>query len=175
MIVAIACPGQSFARRWAESTVRHDAVIAVNAAAKLVDSDWVCAADPAWYRGLFGSEVKHPRSGYLVAPHAADDARAFTQAEVITWDNVSLIHEHFKQGRPISWSVQAALCLAEQLGAREVILYGADGRRSVGTIDASGYKGEDRSAERWEREESDLAFTIAMLADRKTTVQRIEP
>lgn len=175
MIVAVCCPGQSLMRRWSERTVSHDLVIAVNAAAKLIESDWVCAADKSWYRGLLGSEVKHPRAGYLVAPDAAGDAKVFTAAQVITWENVALIHQHFKEGRPVNWSVQAALCLAEQLGARHVTLYGADGRRSVGTIDASGYKGEDRTTERWEREENDLAFTIAMLAGRGTTVQRIEP
>lgn len=176
MIIAICCPGQSFVRRWSEATSKHDLVIAVNAAAKFTESDWVCAADKVWYRGLFGSEVKPPRIGYLVSNDAVKDAKQFSPDHaVLGWENVALIHEHTKQGRPINWSVQAALCLADQLGADHVILYGADGRKSVGTIDASGYKGEDRSAERWEREESDLAFTIAMLAGRNTTVQRIEP
>lgn len=175
MIAAVCCPGQSLMRRWMESTTKHDLVITVNAAANLMDADWVCAADKSWYRGLLKPCVLPPRVGYLVAPDAAADARAFTSSQVITWENVALIHRHFKEGRPVNWSVQAALCLAEQLGADHVILYGADGRRSVGTIDASGYKGEDRTAERWEREENDLAFTIAMLAGRGTTVERIAP
>jgi hypothetical protein len=175
VIAAICCPGQSLMRRWSERTTSHDLVIAVNNAAKLIDSDWVCAADKSWYRGLFGTEIKPPRTGYLVAPDAADDAQAFTASQVITWENVALIHQHAKQGRPINWSVQSALCLAEQLGARHVILYGADGRRSVGPIDAAGYRGEDRTAERWEREERDIAYTVEMLAGLGTTVQRIEP
>lgn len=175
MIIAICCPGQSMVRRWSEAQTKHDLVIAVNAAAKLIEADWICAPDKVWYRGLFGTDVKHPRAGYLVAPDALTDARSFTTAQVLTWDNVALIHQHKAEGRPINWGVQSALCFAEQLGADHVILYGADGRRSVGTIDASGYKGEDRTAERWEREENDLAFTIAMLASRGTTVQRIEP
>lgn len=154
---------------------KHDLVITVNAAANLMDSDWVCAADKSWYRGLLKPCVLPPRGGYLVAPDAEADARAFTSSQVITWENVSLIHRHHAQGRPINWSVQAALCFADQLGASRVILYGADGRNSTGTVDAAGYGGEDRTAERWEREEHDLAYTIKMLAGLGTTVQRIEP
>lgn len=175
MIVAICCPGQSLMRRWTETTASHDLLITVNAAANLMRSDWVCAADKSWYRGLLSPTVR-PRHGYLVAPDARTDALTFANGlEVLTWENVSLIHQHTAEGRPINWSVQAALCFAEQLGADEIILYGADGRNSTSTVDASGYGGEDRTPDRWEREERDLAYTIAMLNGRSTKVTRIEP
>lgn len=175
MIVAICCPGQSLMRRWTESTGKHDLLITVNAAANLMRSDWVCAADKSWYRGLLSPTVP-PRRGYLVAPDARADALAFANGlEVLTWENVSLIHQHTTEGRPINWSVQAALCFAEQLGAREIFLYGADGIKSTTTVDASGYKGEDRTPDRWQREEHDLAYTIAMIQGRSTTVHRIDP
>jgi hypothetical protein len=180
MKIAICCPGQSLVRRWSERTIEYDTTIAVNAAAKVVSSDWVCAPDKVWYRGLFGDDLKQPRHGFLVAPDAYDDAKRFIlryndPLAILTWENIALIHQHTKEGRPINWGVQSALCFAEQLGATAITLYGADGRKSISTIDASGYKGEDRTAERWEREENDIAYTFAMIRSRGTTIERIDP
>ncbi len=58
------------------------------------------------------------------------------------------------------------------MGARHVDLFGADCR---GTTDVSGYEGEDRTLERWRREELDLAATFQLLADHGTTVNRVPP
>jgi hypothetical protein len=176
MIIAICSPGQSMVRRWAERNAPHDLVLTVNAAAKVVESDWVCAADKVWYRGLFGDTAKRPRIGYLTAPDAINDAKAYDPGkEMRDWPSVPLIGRHHEQGRPIAWSIQSAMCFAAQLGARHVILYGADGAKSVGTIDASGYKGEDRTDDRWAREERDMAFTTEMLAGEGISVERIAP
>ncbi len=172
MIAAICCPGQSLPAVWPPAD-SHDLVFAVNSAAKLIPHDWLCAGDKSWFRGLLG-DIQRPALGILTSVDSITDAREWMPfGPIIGWDAVPLIGEHARLGRPINWSVQSAMCHAAHLGAKLVRLYGADGINSTSTIDASGYKGEDRTRDRWEREERDLAFTTELLAGSGVTVERI--
>lgn len=176
MIAAIYCPGPSLRthieRKGADVLLAgYDRTWAVNNALKLVDTDWLAAGDSAWFNGLLGPH--RPRVGVVTMGSnrktVADDA-SWRDRAIITWDDVPLIAEHHRRGRPINWSLQSALCHATQLGAKRIEVYGCD---LVGTTDAAGYKGEDRSAERWARELLDLEFTANLLAEHGTTVTRI--
>ena len=81
-----------------------------------------------------------------------------------------LIAAHADRGRAINWSLQAALCHAAQLGAQTIDIYGCD---LIGVDDATGYKGEDRTGDRWKRENADLSFTIHILQQHNVTVRRL--
>ncbi len=63
MIAAVLCPGPSLLRVW-PSARQYDVVLAVNTAGKLMPSDWLCAGDKAFYRGLLG-DCPRPRQGIL--------------------------------------------------------------------------------------------------------------
>ena len=174
MIAAIVCPGQSMMVTW-PTAAGHELVMAVNAAGKMMPHDWLCAGDKSWFRGLLGDSGR-PALGILTSPDAIADAREWMPfGPILAWDAVPLIGEHARRGRPINWSIQSAMCHAAHLGAKTVRIYGADGARSTSTVDASGYAGEDRTADRWEREENDLAFTTALLGEHGVTVERIAP
>ena len=179
MIAAILCPGQSLMQTWPNAGPVYDLVLTVNTAGKLIQGDWLCAGDKSFFRGLLG-DCPRPRSGILCTPESVYGAIIWgapdiAGSQVIGWPEVPLIEEHTKRGRPINWTVQSALCFAAHLGTLHVDLYGADGAASTSTIDASGYRGEDRTAERWAREESDLSWTRTILAEFGTTVNRIAP
>lgn len=173
MIAAICCPGQSLMKTWPSAPIVYDLVIAVNSAAKLVAADWIAASDKSWYRGLLPADLR-PRCGFCCMDDAVGDCRAFAPGcRVVAWDDIPLVSAQYRAGRPMNWTVQVALGLAQHFGAHTVDLYGADGRYSTSTVDAAGYAGEDRTAERWEREERDLAYTTDLLLSQGCTVNRI--
>ena len=175
MIVAILCPGPSLMQTWSDDGPRYDQIFTVNTAAKLVRGDWLCAGDKCFFRGLLG-DTPRPHAGILTCPDSLTDACRWAPGMLVnTWADIPLIGEHHRRGRPINWTIQAALCMAAEMGARNVDLYGADGAASTTPIDASGYRGEDRTSERWAREESDLSWTRTILAELGTIVNRITP
>ena len=175
MIAAVLCPGPSLMRRWPDCGVVYDVVFTVNTAAKLVRGDWLCAGDKCFFRGLLG-DAPRPLAGIVTCPDSLTDACRWAPSSLVnTWADVPLIGLHARRGRPINWTVQSALCQAHALGAKHVDLYGCDGAAGGRVEDATGYRGEDRTAERWEREERDLAWTKALLAEHGTTINRIEP
>jgi hypothetical protein len=90
--------------------------------------------------------------------------------EWLSWFDLAWYREN-NDRRPVSWSVQIALLHAGQY-ASHIDLYGADCR---GTTDATGYNGENRTDDRWQREEADLSSTIALLNEHGVTVNRITP
>ncbi len=176
--VAVCCLGPSLPRRW-PGRADYDVVYAVNRALIVVpDADWLSAADPVFYDGLLPEGVR-PVVGAL----AGDDstvavARGRPGWEGIHfegWRSVPLIAEHAARGRPLAWSVQAALCHAAETWPVFVDLFGCDGAAGGTRIDCTGYPGESRGPDRWAREEVDLALTIALLAERRIAVHRIAP
>ncbi len=178
MIAAIYCPGPSLRTHIERSGVDvllcgYQRTWAVNNALKLIRADWLAAGDSAWFNGLLGP--RRPGVGVLTM---ADNRKAIAGDEswkgrvIATWGEVPLIDEHHRRGRPINWSLQSALCQAAMLDAKRIDLYGCD---MAGVEDAAGYRGEDRSDDRWERERGDLDFTITLLADHGITVNRITP
>ncbi len=171
--VAVLCPGPSLMRTWPLAEIVYDKVLTVNTAAKLVRGDWLCAGDKCFFRGLLG-DAPRPRDGVLTCPDSLTDAREWSpRTQVDSWDAVSAIDLHRQRGRPINWTVQSALCLAKSLGALRVDLYGCDGAAGGQVEDATGYRGEDRSAERWEREASDIEWTRSILAEFGIIVHRM--
>jgi hypothetical protein len=178
MIAAIYCPGPSL--RWHVANPfefmrprDYDVTWAVNTALKLVDADWFAAGDITLFRGLVGPH--RPRLGCFTMAATRDQMQSdpgWANLRWRIWSDAPLIDAHERSGRPINWSLQSALCHAVALGVRHVDLYGCD---LAGTTDATGYVGEDRSADRWARERSDLDYTIALLAPHGLTVRRITP
>ena len=174
MIAAIFCPGPSLLqilptmRYW-----MYGATWAVNSAAKVMATDWLSAGDKSWYRGLLG-EIPRPRVGALVCPDATSDARAWVGVglAVVDWIEVPFIGEHQRRGKPINYSMQAALCHAAVLGATAIDLFGCD---LAGREDCTGYLGEDRNDDRWRRERAGLEQTTALLSELGITVRRIAP
>lgn len=176
MIAAVCCPGPSLPRRW-NGRAGYELVHAVNRALIVVpDADWLSAADPAFYEDLLPDGVR-PVVGALAGDDSVVEAArarpSWAGIRFAGWRSVPLIAEHAALGRPLMWSVQAALCHAAQLGATWIDLVGCDGAAGGTRIDCTGYAGESRGPDRWAREEVDLAMTVALLAARSITVNRI--
>lgn len=175
--VAVCCPGPSLPARWT-GRAGYDVVYAVNRAMITVpDADWLSAGDPVLYTGLLPSGCR-PRVGAVsMGPTIAEVASlpAWAGMRWVDWQDVPLIQVHHQRGRPLAWSMQAALCHAAHIGAKHVDLFGADGAASTTPIDCTGHPGEDRTRERWGREELDLALSIELLAAAGTTVHRLSP
>lgn len=174
MIAAIYCPGPSL--RWHCNRPNefsppswYDQTWAVNTAIKLVCGDWLAAGDAVFFAGLLGDH--RPGVGVITMRDSVAAARAWAPGrEIANWDAAPLIAEHKARGAPINWSLQSALCHAHARGAELVDVYGCD---LAGTVDATGYAGENRNDDRWARERRDLDITIALLAEHGTTVRRI--
>ncbi len=178
MRVAVCCPGPSLPRRWL-GRAGYDRVYAVNRALIVVpDADWLSAGDPVFYEGLLPDGVR-PAVGALAGDDGtAEAARArpsWAGVRIEGWASVPLIAAHAARGRPLAWSVQAALCHAAEAGAVAIDLVGCDGAAGGTRIDCTGYPGENRGPDRWAREEVDLALTVALLAERGIPVARIAP
>lgn len=174
MIVAVCCPGPSLPRRWI-GRGGYAVVYAVNRALILVsNADWLCAADHQFYVDLIPDGCR-PRVGVLTGDNVVNAVRWGDDIEVRGWGSLSQTNEHEWAGRPMTWSVQSALCLAADHGATQIDLYGCDGAAGGTRIDCTGYAGENRGPDRWAREEIDLALTIRLLAERNVSVNRIAP
>lgn len=177
MIAAVCCPGPSLPSRW-PGRAAYEVVWAVNRALITVpDADWLSAGDPVIYTRLLPAGCR-PRVGAVAMPTTVETVSgdpAWAGLTWVRWDHLPLIDQHKLRGRPLAWSVQVALCHAAHLGAAHVDLYGADGAAAGTAIDCTGYPGEDRTPERWRREELDLALTIELLAELGITIHRISP
>jgi hypothetical protein len=174
--VAIVCPGPSLPRVWRPwSADCYDLVVAVNRALLVVpDADWLSAGDEVVFRRLLPGV--RPRIGVITMTATIPEVRdlpAWRGLKWIGWKDVPLIEEHQRRGRPLAWSVQAALCLAAAKGAAAVDLYGADGIAGGQVEDCTGHPGDDRTLERWKREELDLALSTDLLAELGVAVTRI--
>lgn len=177
MRVAVCCPGPSLPIRW-PGRAGYDLVYAVNRALIPVsDADWLSAGDPPLFTGLLPDGCR-PRTGVVSMETTIDqvaDIPGWAGLTWVGWRSIPLLDAHKPRGRPISWSVQVALCHAAQLGAVHIDLFGADGAASGTAFDCTGYVGEDRTPERWRREALDLDLTVALLAERSVAVHRISP
>jgi hypothetical protein len=139
----------------------------------VVPADWLAATDVVFFQGLLGDA--RPTTGTLTGENTGAAIIKGDQSWgwLRTWGGTRLIEQQAKTGRPIQWTVQAALLGAAEDGATEIDLHGTGGNGLP--EDCTGYRGEDRSAGRWAREADDLAYTISFLASRGVTVQRILP
>lgn len=172
MIVAVCCPGPSLLRTYAGFGGDYDTVWAINTAIKVVSADWLSGGDLAVY-DLAGDF--RPRVGALATPDTVRrlrDRPTWAALALRSWDDVPGIAAQQAAGRPINWSMQAALLHAAHLGARRIDLYGCD---LAGVPDCTGYAGEDRTADRWQREARGLSETTQYLAEHGVAVQRIRP
>lgn len=158
MKAAIYCPGPSLLR--CVPANYYDVSWAVNTALKIMKTDWLSAGDPCFFRGLLGEH--RPLRGVLSMGSVIDKCHDFwpTVVHWHRWSSVPLIGKHKELGRPLNWSLQAALCHAAHLGAKEIDIYGCD---LAGVEDATGYGGEERTEDRWQREARDLQFTRDLL------------
>lgn len=173
MIAAVCCPGPSLPDRW-PGRAGYAEVWAVNRALLAVpDADWLAAGDVVLYQNALLGEAR-PRVGCLTMPDSVQFMGP-SWGRVVLWDQVPAIAVHRRRGAPINWSVQSALCHAAWRGATRIDLYGCDNAASGTPVDCTGYAGEARTAERWEREERDLAITFALLAESRVTIHRIAP
>lgn len=179
MIAAVLTPGPSLSRIASVDLSPYHATWAVNTAIKLVRADWLAAGDPEAVKRSIGNA--RPRLGLLTMGSTAKqvaDCPTWHGLHMTTWSDIPLIEEHEKRGRPLSWSVQTALCHAAHFGAERIDLYGCDIFRPDfdpwQTADAAGYHGEDRNRQRWERERLDLELTTQLLAESGTTIKRID-
>lgn len=161
MKAAILCPGPSL-KKLGQIPPGYDATWAVNTAIKMHKTDWLGAGDIPLFRGLLGDF--RPKTGVLTMGATAKKAKTLPDwmyvETWVEWSDVHLIKEHEKRGRPINWGIQAALCHAYELGAKEIDIYGCD---LAGVEDATGYGGEERTEDRWQREARDLQFTRDLL------------
>lgn len=179
MIAAVLTPGPSLSRISSVDLSAYDVTWAVNTAIKLVRADWLAAGDPEAVKRSIGPF--RPRLGLLTMGTTAkeiENCPTWSGIRIATWSDVPTIDEHERRGRPLSWSIQTALCHAAHLGARRIDLYGCDLYRPDfdpwQTVDAAGYQGEDRNRQRWERERRDIELTTSILAEAGATVQRID-
>ncbi len=177
MRVAVCCPGPSLPARW-PGRADYDLVWAVNRALITVpEADWLSAGDAILYTSLLPLECR-PRIGAVTTDGTIEEisgAPSWAGIIWVGWGSIPRIHAHKAHGRPLSWSMQVALCHAGQLKAKHIDLYGADGAAGGTPIDCTGYAGEDRTPERWRREELDLALTIELLAADGIVINRISP
>lgn len=176
MIAAVCCPGPSLPTVWRSAPRHYHEVWTVNTGLRILgnSANWLAAGDLTVVQALVGRH--RPMHGVLTLddhiPLMSKDP-GWGGMEWVAWSAVPLIGEHARRGRPLTWSVQSALCHAAQRGSTRIDLFGADGVASGTVIDCTGYRGEDRSADRWRREAADLDFTTALLLEHGTTVQRI--
>lgn len=176
---AVCCPGPSLPRRW-PGRDGYDLVYAVNRALIAVpDADWLSAGDSVWFQdpGMLPGELR-PAVGVITFDDHLDLVRStpsWSRCYAVGWRSLPIIAAHADRGRPLAWSVQAALCHAVEAGVDQVDLYGCDGAAGGTIIDCTGYAGENRGPARWAREEVDLALTVALAAERGTTICRIAP
>ncbi len=176
MRVAICCPGKSLPNRW-RSRDGFDLVWAVNRAILLIPADWLSAGDMPMFNGL--AESSRPLVGVLTLPDTVGQVShrpTWSHLKYTGWHECPTIQEHKRRYRPIDWSVQAAMCHACDLGAKEITLFGCDfGEGSSEGEDCTGYAGEDRTPERWRRERDGMAATYSLMADCAVSVTRITP
>jgi hypothetical protein len=164
MKVAILSAGPSLKRTW-RGNDQYMFTIAVNHALSAERTDWLAAGDAPT---LVQLGARRPFIGVWTMRHIAE-------AGVPGWENVRMIPFNDMPGwvglsRPANWSIQAALAGAYGLGATSVDVYGHD---MAGTLDVSGRDGEDRSAERWERERADWQSSCDYMLARGITIRRI--
>ncbi len=174
MRVAVCCPGNSLPRRW-DPAHTFDAVWAVNRALLVVKADWLSAGDRPMFFGLAGDH--RPTIGVLTMLDTASEAKhepTWKHLRFTGWHECPSIQRHKEKYRPIDWSVQAAMCHAVDVGAREITLFGCDFGEG-GPDDCTGYVGEDRGPERWRREREGMAATISFMSDIGVSVTRILP
>lgn len=122
------------------------------------------------FRGLVGEN--RPVKGVLTMPDtikACKDKHGWINVpRWKPWDSLELL-EAQNARRPLTWSVQAALLHAGERH-KEIHLYGVD---LCGVQDVAGYRGEERTDDRWARERKDLLSTLAVLSEHGVTVKRI--
>jgi hypothetical protein len=173
--VAVCCPGPSLPRRWF-GRIGYDCVYAVNRAMITVpEADWLSAGDIGFFVDLLPAGAR-PGTGVVTFDDTLDRARStptWSHLVFVGWNALPIIARHADRGRPLMWSVQAALCHAAESDATEIDLYGCDGAAGGTRIDCTGYPGESRGPDRWAREELDLAVTAALLAERGVSLTRI--
>lgn len=180
----ICCPGKSLPDAYRLTRMatmagvdEYRTVIAVNNAIALVDADWLAAGDIPMIEILRGKRLR-PRRGILALSSTVTEccrADHWTGLDWLTWEDLALHEAHNAAlaaagRRPISWSIQSALLLAHHLGHSVARVIGAD---MIGEADCTGFVGEDRSNDRWQRERLDLKTTIAVLAENGCTVEGI--
>lgn len=170
MIAHIICPGPSLARfipalTYLRAASRHT-FIAVNRAADAIDHDWLAAGD----RNAFGRDetgklfiTTIARVGVVTFADTCRWIRSCGDPDVQRFAHLELRQWEDLQPRPadFQWSVQAALLLAQQLGAVQAHLYGCD---QVGTQDWDGTPQSGRGDQRWSREREHLNATITLLS-----------
>ncbi len=160
MKAAVCCPGNSLLYRW-PGDYAYAGVWAVNRALLVVAADWLSAGDPT----LFNDNLlqnKYPRMGVITMADTIPQVRhldGWGGLEWTAWEKSRHFNEH-KIGRPVNWSVQAALLHACDLGATHIDLYGCDSIHTKTREDCTGYLGQDRTLERWKREEEVVIIYI---------------
>ena len=166
MRVAVCCPGPSLPTTWRGRT-GSDLVYAVNRALLVIDADWLCAGDIAFFQNLLGDS--RPRIGTFTMRDNCDAFRKIgTWGVMESWEEAPGFIAH-RAIRPVQWSMQAALIHASDKGALSIDLYGCDMRDRT---DCTGYDGENRNPERWAREAEDLKATLIYLQGRGVAVTR---
>ena len=136
-----------------------DLGIAVNRAALVIPPcwyDWLSAGDADIYR-----ELPVPRLGWCSLPPDADRIRQKARWQAVqsmTWDDFPKLRR-LEDGP--SYSITAALAMADHFGASEIVVFGHSG---AGEADCMGLPGADRSAHRWKREANELRQMAALIS-----------
>lgn len=166
--VGILCSGPSF-KRFLETPVKHDGFIGVNQAAEAWACDWWSWGDaaafdrfepigrPAIFTGR--GSLQYVRRRERIAEHEwryYEDCATPCPSD-LDWRG---------------YSMTAAMVLAETLGARRIVLYGADWC-GTGYFSGSGLNPEVNSAYRWGNEKHHYSRLKGWLASRGVVVERV--
>jgi hypothetical protein len=175
MKAAVCCPGHSLIKKY-PGDYGYAAVWAINTAMLLIPCDWLSAGDPVLFKKNHWGD-KRPRIGVLTMMDTVEQVKGLDGwggIEFTGWERLRFYAAHNLR-RPVSWSVQVALLHACELGATQIDLFGCDGIHGPGGPDITGYPGDFRCNERWQREEAELIITIQLLAEQGTVVRRYLP
>lgn len=165
MRIAILSAGPSLKRTW-RGNFQYSYTIAVNSALAWTRTDWLCAGD---------------RDTLIRLGEHRPFVGVWTMADVVEtpppgWERARLIGFNHFQGwkglaRPGTWSIQAAIAGAYEIGSTVVDVYGHD---MAGDHDVIGRAGADRSEERWERERLDWQASLDWASSHGLTINRIQ-
>jgi len=167
--IAILCPGPSLAA-FLERPPMHDAYIGVNRAVEAWPCSYWAFADHETF-GMF-TPLGHPTIG-TTDQAAMLAARKWPDR----WQHFACICERDMNTRcPTDpgwrhYSMHVGLVLAQHLGARQIIAYGAD---LEGACDWDGTRREARNKYRWDNEKHKLGHIEAWLAGEGVEFVRAE-
>lgn len=168
MTASVLSPGPSLSRV-TDADLVDTTVFAVNRAAHFRRCDWWCFGDDRMY-------CTYPLDYAPRLATCAETARRLGLEQVLTYEE--LFDNYSPSALWMIYTMNAALVIAASQGAKRIRLYGCDWS-GVADFDGHQYqfKGEEaaitRTPKRWENERRMFDSTVAMLAEKGVSVERV--